>query len=86
MCLSAVPDRDDAGVPREIGCRGTFRSFIHVPLNILSNAMTDHTTKRSSSFRSFSTTDEIRSAVLLAATQVMIALLGAILITSSGLA
>ncbi len=48
--------------------------------------MTDHTTKRSSSFRSFSTTDEIRSAVLLAATQVMIALLGAILITSSGLA
>lgn len=48
--------------------------------------MTDHTTKRSSSFYSASTTDELRSAVLLAATQVMIALLGAILITSSGLA
>jgi hypothetical protein len=48
--------------------------------------MTDHTTERSPSFRSSFTTDELRPAVLLGATQVMIALLGAILITSSGLA
>jgi hypothetical protein len=47
--------------------------------------MTDHTTD-ASSFRPSLDTDELRPALLLAGTQIMVALLGAVLLTNGALA
>ena len=48
--------------------------------------MTDSTTNRSFSFRPSITTDDLRPALLLAGTQVITALLGAVLLTNGALA
>lgn len=48
--------------------------------------MTNSTTDRSTSFRPSITTDALRPAMLVAGTQVMIALLGAVFLTSGVLA
>lgn len=48
--------------------------------------MTNHKPNRSTSFRPSTTTDELRPALLLAGTQVIIALIGSVLITNGVLA
>lgn len=48
--------------------------------------MTDHTTNTSPAFRPSIDTDELRPALLLAGTQIIIALVGAVLLTNGLLA
>lgn len=48
--------------------------------------MTDHTTDTSTTFRSSIDTDELRPALLLAGTQIIVALVGAVLLTNGLLA
>lgn len=49
-------------------------------------AMTDHTTDPSTAFRPSLDTDELRPALLLAGTQIIVALVGAVLLTNGLLA
>lgn len=57
-----------------------------LPIQLMIKAMTDHKADRSFSFRPSVDTDDLRPALLLAGTQVMIALLGAVLLTNGALA
>ena len=65
---------------------GTSHPFRLLCTQTNSNAMTDSTTHLPAPFRPSITTDDLRPALLLAGTQVITALLGAVMLTNGALA